>query len=136
MSRKFRLKAVYLGRRMNHAGQVCHLFERIDTREPMRFRGISNVWIGCVYECSASQIARRPKRVEHDEDFADKKSWLAQDALVEVALRERRAEAKVKRRSKRELQQLVEAIRPFTRNLLSFEQKAFVNHIVELARKK
>lgn len=132
---------IYTGRRFGaNRKDVYQRFETADGQSSF-FKGISRVWIGYSYEGKKASISKSPSRVL-DAERVDNPSWELEDAVVEQALRRRRAETKVSREQKPIINAAIRAIMPlFAAESDIFHLNAVIKYLVseayeELARQR
>src|SRR5688572_19271042 len=101
-------QCVFIGRRLGKNDKVHYGFELLPKREKMWFGKISRVYIGHTYECAATGISRRPKRV--DRPVENNPEWEAEDALVDQANAEKRADAQIAKLARPQIRAAIEAI--------------------------
>jgi hypothetical protein len=129
---KYDRQCVFVGRRVASGGKTSYKFELLPKREPMYFGKIKGVYIGHTYECTENSISGKPNRVERERE--SNPEWEAQDALVDAANEEKRAQRKWAESSKPTVKKAIEALKPLMRGLTIFERELLIKHLCEKTR--
>lgn len=129
----------YIGRRVTSDDNVLHAFLQ-DGDDVVLFKRVKFVVIGKAYVATTKgkdglTLPRIPDEAEEPKVPAkDLKEWQAKDAVADDFERRKRFAKKMARTP--EYADLAQHLRPFVENLNFRETRQFVDHLVDLAKKR
>jgi hypothetical protein len=126
-------QAIYVGRRWGTKGTTLQKFLLLPERKEMYFKGVKGVHMGYTYECSEDSISAKPKMIV-DAPRVDDPEWEAEDALVDAANAQKRADAKIRANASPTMKKAIESIKPLLRGRNSYERELLVRYLIEKSR--